>query len=358
MPVVALLSAQIVIVAAAVASGEGPFRGATYARYDSYHYLSIATRGYYVELENGTNLVGGNVAWFPGYSLVIRALKPRRVTPAKVGKVVSTIFAFALLALLWRVLREQEGTSFAGVSLLLAAFFPGFIYYHSVFPIGMVAFLDLLAIVLCARGRFLTAGILGALGASAYPTGFLVAVPLAAAIVLDRDLTPRARVIAFLKGPLVVGLGLAAVALYQARSVGWNAFLRMRTEYFDNSFSNPIANFIHNTTHVWHADFQPEALPHLQTLFVAILVLLIAAYCWRQREAMTHLETLLLTNTMAFWIFPLLIGEHGATRADALLVGAVPLLARFPWAARVLLLGLFVALGTGMCIIFFNKVLV
>jgi hypothetical protein len=356
-PVVALLCAEIVIVAAALAASVHPLRGATYARYDSYHYLSISTRGYFIEEENGL-VVGGNVGWFPGYPLVIRALQPRRITPAKVGKAVSTVFAFLLLALLWRVLRGLEGGRARGLTVLLAAVFPGFIYYHTVFPIGMVAWLDLLALVLCARGRYLVAGLLGALAAFSYPTGFLVAVPLTAAIALDREMTWRARVIAFLQGPVVVGLGLLAVSLYQAPSVGWNAFLRIRKEYFDNSVSSPLANFFTNTEHVWRANLQPEALPHLQTLMVALLVLGITIHCWRQRQTMTRLDTLLLTNTLVFWVFPQLIGVHGATRADALLVGVVPLLARLPWAARAALLAIFVSLGFGMCVIFFTKVLV
>jgi hypothetical protein len=357
LPLLALLFAEAIIVAAAGAASVHPLRGATYARYDSYHYVSIASRGYFIEEENGL-VVGGNVGWFPGYPLVIRAVAPRRVTLAKVGKVVSTVFAFLLLAVLWRVLRGQEGLRTRALSLLLAAVFPGFIYYHTVFPIGMVAWLDLLALVLCARGRYLAAGFLGALGAFSYPTGFLVAVPLTAAVLLDRETSVRARVLALLQGPVVVGLGLVAVSLYQARTVGWNAFLRIRKEYFDNTVSSPLANFLTNTEHVWKGNVQPEALPHLQTVFVALLVLVITAFCWRQRETMTRLDWLLLTNTLIFWVFPQLIGVHGATRADALLVGMVPLLARLPPGARAFLLAIFVTLGAGMCVIFFTKVLV
>jgi len=77
----AFLGAQLVIATGARMAGVDPLRAASYARWDSHNYISIATRGYYVEIEGG-RVVGGNVAWFPGYSLAVSALASRRLTPA------------------------------------------------------------------------------------------------------------------------------------------------------------------------------------------------------------------------------------------------------------------------------------
>jgi len=48
-PLVALLGAELVVMASAFASGVGPLRGSSYARWDSHNYISIARRGYYLE---------------------------------------------------------------------------------------------------------------------------------------------------------------------------------------------------------------------------------------------------------------------------------------------------------------------
>lgn len=365
-PLLALLCVQLAIVVAALVTSKNPLRGSTYARWDSYHYITIATRGYYIE-KVGDEIVRGNVGWFPGYPLTIRALKLKGVTralnlkpltPAKTGKLVSTAFAFGLLVVMWKLLSTAEGITSPAIALLLAAFFPGFIYYHAVFPISMVAFLDVVALWSCARGRFLASGLLGALGATAYPTGVLVAAPLCLGILLNRELSPGRRLAALAQAPLLVGLGPLAVFFYQAKTVGWDAFLRMRREFFDNQMSNPLATLASNTAHVWHGELVPALLPEAQTVLTATLILGIGYWCWRHRSSLTLLEQMLWANATLFWLFPQFVGVFGATRADALLVAMVPLLGRLPAVAQRALLALLVPLGIGLCMLFFQGVLV
>ncbi len=356
-PLSALLSVELVLLLAAAAVSVNPFRGATYARWDSFNYLSIATRGYYLE-EEGGRVVGGNAAWFPGYPLLIRTLKPMGLTPAKRGKLLSTAFAFGLLVLIGRLLPRQRPGGSRLPALLLAAFFPGFIYSHTVFPTAMVACLTLLALWLCARRRFLASGLLGALAASAYPTGCLVGAAMGLGILRDRELSLRHRLGALMQGPLLVGAGLIGVFAYQARTIGWDGFWRMRHDYFDNTPTDPFSSFVAGTHHVWHLEFVPELLPQAQTLLVAVVMTALGAWCWHRRRSLLPLEVLLFVNAVVFWLFPLAVGSYGATRCEALLIGIVPLLARLPSGLRAVLLAVFVALGTGLCLLFFQNQLV
>jgi hypothetical protein len=355
MPLLALLSAMLAVAVAAMICALGPLRGSTYARWDSFNYISIATHGYYLEEEEG-RVVGGNAAWFPGYPLLIRAFASRHLTPAKAGKIISSLFAFGLLVVLWQLLRERKPD---GLTLLLAAFFPGFVYYHSVFPLSMVAALALLAVVLSARGSHFGAGCAGAAAAFSYPPGFLVGGPLLWGVLRDPGLTPHRRLLALVEGPVLVGLGLLAVFAYQARSVGWTAFFRMRTAYFDNAPSNPFREFAENTKLVWAGEVAPEALPHLQTVLVALLVLASCGIAWRYRSSLALVEQELLAIAVLFWAFPYFLGRGiSPYRAEALVVGIVPLLGRLPGAGRSVLLVVFVSLGMGMCRLFFQSVLV
>jgi hypothetical protein len=327
-------------------------------RWDSNNYLSIATQGYYLELDGG-RVVGGNAAWFPAYSLAIHAIKPRRLTPAKTGKLISSAFAFGLLVIVWGLTADADPGR-RGLLLLLTAFFPGFIYYHAVFPISMAACLGLLAVVCCARGWYLAAGALGAIAAASYTTGFLVAAALLLGVFRDAALSRGARLAALASGPLLVALGPASVFLYQQHSVGWDGFFRMQREYCATERADVLSMFLTNTRHVWSGNFQPEYLFQLETVLMAVLMLVVVGVGWRQRRSLSPLEWLLLANALVFWSFPHMVGPAGrnSPRADALLVGITPLLARLPFRGLLVLLVVSVALGTGICAGFFSTLLI
>ena len=354
----AFLLAQGLILAVARMSGVPPFRASSYARWDSHNYISIATRGYYVEIEGG-RVVGGNVAWFPGYALLVRAVASRHLTPAKAGMIVTSLFALLVLALSWVALHTLPGVRAPALALGLAALFPGFVYHHAVFPISMVASLMLFSLMLAARGRYLAAGGCGALAAVSYSTGFLVALPLLVAVALDRKLDWRWRARAMAQAPLLVGAGVAAVILYQGATVGWDAFPRMQREYFGNRPSNPLATLAWNTAHVWSGRMRWEYLPQVQTMLVALLVVGTAALYTARRTERTALDTLLMSAVAVLWVFPLVVGRGvSPSRAESLLVISVPLLARLPPWSQAILLAVFAALGMGMAAIFFGGSLV
>jgi len=347
-----------VTIAAAHRAGVPPFRASSYARWDAHNYISIATRGYYVEIEGG-RVVGGNVAWFPGYALLVRAVASRHLTPAKAGLILSALFALLVLALSWAALATLPGVRSPVLALGLAALFPGFVYHHAVFPISMVTALVLLSVMLAARGRYLAAGCCGALAAATYSTGFLVAAPLLLAVATDPQLDRRGRILAAVQAPFLVGAGVLAVLLYQGTTVGWDAFPRMQSEYFGNRPSNPLSTLAWNTAYVWRGQLRWEYLPQVQTLLVALLMWAAAARYAARRGECTTLDTLLMAAAAVFWVFPMIVGRGvSPSRAESLLVLIVPLLARLPAGVQAVLLLVFAALGAAMGALFFGGSLV
>lgn len=356
-PLLALLGAELLVMASALASGVGPLRGSSYARWDSHNYISIARRGYYLE-EEGGHVVGGNAAWFPGYPLLMRALASRRLTPAKAGRIISTLFALLLLVSLWQAIRRGDGARAPALTLLLGAVFPGFIYEHAVFPLSMVTSLAVLSILLWSRGQRLAAGCAGAAAAFTYPPGCVVGAVLLLAALRDPGLSTRDRLLAVLKGPVLVGVGFLSVFLYQAPAIGWNGFWRMQVEYFENTPSTPLASFLKQITPLF-TSLGPESLPAFQTLLVAVLMAASGVVCWRERGSVAPVEGQLALGAALFWVFPYLLGSGIAHyRSEALVVGIVPLLGRLPVVARALLLLVLAALGAGMCMLFFREILV
>ena len=191
LPLLAFVMAEAVLALAAALCFQDPRRPATFIRWDSVRYLSIATQGYFIEEENG-HVVDGNVAWFPGYPVGIRALHALGLQAPRAGRLLSAAAALALLLVVWNLLLLETAPEQKPLLLLLAAFFPGFVYYHAVFPTSLTATFLICGLALAARGRFLGAGVCGALTAFTYSTGALVLPGLALAAFVYPGLAWRA----------------------------------------------------------------------------------------------------------------------------------------------------------------------
>jgi hypothetical protein len=349
-----------VLALTAVRSGQDPWRAATYIRWDSVRYLSIATHGYFIHEEDG-HVVDGNVAWFPGYPLAIRAWGRLKVTAPRAGRRLAGTAALAvLLVLSTLVLDEAMLPARRALLLLLAAFFPGFVYHHAVFPISMTCAFSLLALALATRQRFFAAGVCGALAAFTYSTGVLVVAALTLAIVLQHGLTVGRRVRAWMLSAGTTLVGYGAALAYQSLYVPWGSFARMQRDYYGAGLHNPLAILGWNLGHLFEGTLGPGFVMSLQTLIVTLTLAGAAILCWRERRSMTRLDVLLLANASLFWLVPQVVGGRVVSvyRAEALLVGLVPLLRHLPMPALIALLGLFLALGVAMSRLFFESVLV
>ncbi|HKZ31184.1 MAG TPA: hypothetical protein VJ648_02385 [Vicinamibacteria bacterium] len=356
-PLVALALAESLLWAGAVRNGEDPRNASTWVRWDSYRYIEIARGGY---LESRDDPEASNTGWFPGFPLVMRlASRAAHVTPARAGRSAALGFELALLTLLWNRLLPPVPVARRLLALLAAACFPAWFYRHAVFPLSMTTFFNLAAIELAAAGAFVGAGACGALSAFTYPTGFLVAVPLALAAALARGRSSLGRLRAAAAGAGLTLLGLGAVFAVLQVGVGrWDAFL-VYQQRFGQGLHSPLEVLLGHTRPLLRGSLEPAALVSSQTVLVTALWLLGAWLLWRDREAGRPVDLLLLAHGAAVWVFVNGAGPNVSIyRQAAVLVGLAPLVARLRLRALVLLLVLLLGLGVGMVQLFFSNQLV
>jgi len=356
-PLAALAVAESLLWAVAVRSGDDPRRASTWVRWDSYRYIEIARSGYF---ESPDDPQASNTGWFPGFPIAMRvASAVGHVTPARAGRRVALVFELALLVLIWTRLLPPLSPAGRWLALLTAAFFPAWFYRHAVFPLSLAAFFNLAAITLAARGAFVAAGACGAVSAFTYPTGFLVAAPLALGVALTPGLSSHGRLGAVLAGPGLALLGLGAVfGLLQSRVGHWDAFLTYQQQ-FGHGLFNPLETLAGHARPLLRGSLDAATLVSLHTVLVTALLLLGAWLLARDGAGRRPVDLLLLTHAAVVWLFVNGVGPSlSVYRPAAVLVGLVPLLARLGVPALLLLLAVQIALGAGMAHLFFTTVLV
>lgn len=371
-PLLAFGLARIVLSAAAVSAGDPPLRPGSWCRFDCAHYVGIALRGYEIyPCAPDSPLAGlwcGNTAWLPGYPLLVRAAVACRLPPRGAALLVSGLFAYLTLALLWRVLLPPAARSGPSVrptvpaallALGLAAFFPGGLYAHAIYPLGPFGLATVLSLVLAARGRAVAAGLAGAAAAFTYPPGLLLAPVLAAGFLLESraDLVSRLRRAA--TGALLTVAGFSGVVVMQHHDTGnWRAFALVMGGYH-HSVGNPFTTIAERVRPALHAPFDvATAVPGAQTLLVLVLVASAVVAVARAARAGTfgRLELFVSLQTAAFWMFPLFLGgiAEGLHRRETTLLPLVLLTVRLPPAWQGLLAAAAAALTYPMALLFFR----
>jgi hypothetical protein len=352
----ATAAGQLVMRAAAIREGEDPRRNATWVRWDSYRYITIARDGY---AEVPDDPPASNTGWFPGYPLLMRGLSGALgVKPALAGRTIAVAFTLALLALLWAELLPPAPPAPGLVVLLVAAFFPGWVYWHAVFPLSMVIFFSLASLALASRRLYLGAGLCGAAAAFTYPIGVAVVLPLLLLVVRDERLRGAERWRALLAGPVVAGLGLVAVLAVMQATVGrWDAYFRFQAQ-FDHGLHNPFTVFAGRVVPAFGGSLSPEMLMGLQAALAALLLAAAAAIVFLGAPP-RPIDAALLVNGAALWLLVHAAGPNlSVYRPIGGLVCLVPILARLGLRPLVPLLLALVALGYGMGRLFFQNVLV
>jgi len=352
-PLVAYLAARALLFVAALTANVAPLAAASYARWDSYQYLSIARHGYYLTECARTGYLPygwcGNTGWMPAYPVVLEIVSTLlRVSPPTAGVLVSAFFEIATLTVAWRLVERR---SF--LVLLACALVPGMVYHHAIFPISMCAFFLLLTLWMLLQGRWLEAGTSGAAAAISYSTGFLVA-PIAALYSLT---VPAMRSTRFRRA-LVVGCSamgglLAVFALHYATLGAWDAFLRVQAKYGHGVYL-PTVTWVMAVSPLWTGD--GATAPAIQADVVASGIVGLAI--WRRAAGFDARDALFLGAASVFWLAPLILGGVNLYRADALVVPALLVLRNAPpWVNGVVCVGL-ATIAFFIAQLFFRGVLV
>lgn len=144
-----------------------------FARWDSVWFLAIAIGGY--------DHQAARTAFFPLYPLAIRGVGGLGSSWGfyLVSGIVISLACFMIaLVLLYRLAELELGDKVARTTLMLIAFCPMAFYFSAVYSESMFLALSLGCILCARRGKWLPAGLLGALAAATRNSGIMLLVPL------------------------------------------------------------------------------------------------------------------------------------------------------------------------------------
>lgn len=250
-PTVAWLAASLLTWWVARASDVAYWTTAGRDRWDSEHYLSISRSGYemfrchdrpgYAEA-GFPDVICGNVAWFPGYPMAVRALAGTGLATDLAAVLVSELALFAMFAVLWWLLGGRL-TLATGLTLAIAVVFPGGVYFHAAFPIALGTLALLVAIAGIKRGSWTLAAAGGFVAASCHLVGaVVVGMLLLSAFFAWRSDRVGVRVAKALGSASIAAAGVLWTAWMMWRATGdWDAYQQIqRSSYGQGDLRNPV----------------------------------------------------------------------------------------------------------------------
>jgi hypothetical protein len=374
-PLVALVAGWLLVASRIPAGFGSPVNPYTFARRDSFQYLSIARFGYVMHFNchrapHGALAhvhVCGNVTWFAGLPLLMRAVSVTGISLLAAGLIITWLGWYLTLLMVWllsdpasRGQKTRWGTAARWLCLLLAAFFPGQIYFAGIFPISVAAF----GVLACCYWSALVpnralAATAGVIAGSFYLAAVAVIPGLAIAAVMTKDRKVRAAMCWAGGG---VAAGVAAVLAYAQVAVGhWNAyFITEHAEYFVGTH-DPLLEIVKRYKHFvpLPAPAAHRAVAEQAFLVVLLLALALAGFLACVSAGLQATDVILAVTTVVVWLIPYVGGGRLAVyRAEALLVVLVPLLRRLPAWALVVPLAAAIWVAAAMAPQFFTNGLV
>jgi hypothetical protein len=336
-PLLAWALAAVTVTVSAWRYGYDPFDSATWWRWDSQHYESIARDGYDLfacrpPFRPGTWC--GDAGWFPAYSWLVGGVHLLGLPLRGTAVVLSWLLTAATLVLLWNTFLGRRLAFTAIGALLFAAFAPGMIYGYAIFPLSLLAFCTVAHLWLLHRERWLAAGVAGAVAALAYPLGVLL-VPVSAVWIISRREEPiRARLSQTLRASGVTALGVCVLFVDQRLETGrWNAYFLVQDKY-GHEYQSPLYATRRALDPLLHdPPFHLATTPAVQTLLVtAFLAAIVAAVgvAAIRRGRLDRLDTLLVLWALATWAVPLSQTNVSIQRSQAALLPLAILATRLP----------------------------
>jgi hypothetical protein len=324
-------AAVTVLITAAVLEYD-PLDSSTWWRWDSGNYEDIARDGYQLfRCEEEPDKWCGDAAWFPAYPWTFGGLHQLGLPLRGTAVVVSWLFAAGTILLLWATFLRRRTGSAVVAGLFYAAFAPGQIYHYAVFPLSMLAFFTVACLWLTYRGRYVAAGIAGAVAALTYPAGVLLA-PITAVWLVGRRSVPLAE--RLLQAALTSGLTLAGfwvLILDQQIETGhWDAFFLIQEKYeVLHGSQNP---FVATWNVLRGAVESPSSgiglAVAVQTALVSLVLVLVLARAIKERQPLDSADSLVLVWAIATWA--MLFQAFSFYRGQAALLPVSILVARMP----------------------------
>jgi hypothetical protein len=333
-PLIIWVAAATTVAVAAAAFGYSSFHSATWARWDSTHYLGIAGNGYDFSRCPPDYPFGGwcgDAGWFPAYPWLVGVLHLAGLPLGGTAAVISWLFAGGTLVLLWNTFFARRVSATVLGALVYAAWAPGQIYNYAIFPLSMLAFFTVAHFWLLHRGRWVGAGLAGAVAALSYPLGVLLVPVSAAWLLLERStgLRERLRRVAVASG-LTLG-GVVVLVVDQKIETGrWNAYLLVQDKYH-HTFQNAVAATRDSLQPLVHGQpFELAKATAWQTLVVTLALLAVVVWAALNRRSLSRVDALILLWAIPTWLLPLSQAAVSIQRSQAALLPLAVLIRRLP----------------------------
>jgi hypothetical protein len=390
-PLVALIAAWTFIAVRSPYGGWDLFAPSSYGRWDTGHYLHIARSGYNAAWHCGRshlpanlppgNYLCGTIGWFPGYPFAIRGLSTvTGLSLDTAGLVLAWACWYVVLVLMWRLLADARSIRTRWLCLLLAAFFPGQIYFAAIFPISMCIAAMLGCLYIALRTSRPAIAWVGFAAGFVAAYSYITAIVLAPALLIVALLVVRGRRRFQMIIPAVgAAAGLGAVLLTMQAAVGiWNAYFISAKKYNVGAHM-PLDTLISRLRPLWTS--QPSgarvqdytAAQTLLTLcFVGLVCLVTVTGAVRGRDVtevsqqdvsaivsrVSAFDLTFVLMAVGVWLVPYIAGGSASTyRSEAFVVVGVPLLRRLPAWLLVVPLAAAVWVAWHMAPYFFNYTL-
>ena len=175
---------------------------AVWGRWDAVHYLDIATRGYQ----------GTEMAFFPLYPMMIRALGVLVGNHLVAGLLISNACFFFALLFLYKLLEREFDRPVARRAIFYVSIFPSAVFFSAVYTESLFFMLTVATFFYLRRRRWLLAGTIGFFAAMTRVEGILLVVPFA----LEWYAVYRNRLAENIRSLLPAALIGAGLALYMA----------------------------------------------------------------------------------------------------------------------------------------------
>ncbi|HEX2186617.1 MAG TPA: glycosyltransferase family 39 protein [Chloroflexota bacterium] len=234
-PLGAFVASRLVTVAGAFGaryfvggSGADTITTAFMGKWDVGYYLTIAREGYPSTVPDAPSVIG----FFPLYPLLVRsvaAVVPGVGIPGA-GLLVTFLAAAGATLLIWQLAARRFDRQAADRAALLFCFFPGSYALSMAYTEGVFILCAAACLLLLDQRRWWLAALVAGAGSAARPTGFVLAVTCAFAVVTNWRRTREWRPL--LSVP-VAAAGFVAFLVYLHFRVGdWMAYRRAQERWW------------------------------------------------------------------------------------------------------------------------------
>ncbi|MFD7078810.1 hypothetical protein [Streptomyces sp. NPDC059918] len=246
-PLIAWLVSNLItwLIAAHSVAGDGSrvayWSTAGRRRWDSEHYLSIAKTGYEMfrcrdRYADFPDVTCGNVAWFPGYPMAVRAVSSTGLSYEISAVFVTEASLFGMFAVLWYLLGARL-TWATGLTLAIGVVFPGGVYFHAMFPIATGTLALLVCIAGVKRGSWGMAAAGGFLAAACHLVGAVaVGMLLLSALFAWRRDARGVRIAKAVASAAIAGCGVLWAKWLMWQATGrWDAYEAIQESSYQQS---------------------------------------------------------------------------------------------------------------------------